>query len=191
MPIDTFETFTQEKLIEAVRQNDEKVLKWIYQKNYPKVQQMVMSNSGTIDQAKDIYQEAFLAFWTNIKTKKFQPENESAISGYIYQISKNKWLDMLRSQAFKKTVYPETFPENIEEEVEDKEASLVRIEAAFAKMGENCRELLTRFYYQKDNLNKLAAHFGWTEATTKNNKYRCMEKLRASLKSHTDYEPNT
>lgn len=191
MPIDTFETFSQEKLIEAIRRNDEKVLKWIYQKNYPKVQQMVLSNSGTIDQAKDIYQEAFLAFWMNIKTKKFQPENESAISGYIYQIAKNKWMDMVRSQTFKKTVYPDSFPENMEEETEDNESSLVRIEAAFIKMGDTCRELLTRFYYQKDNLTKLAAHFGWTEATTKNNKYRCMEKLRASLKSDTDYEPNT
>lgn len=190
MPIDTFETYTQEKLIEAIRQNDEKVLKWIYQKNYPKVQQMVMANSGTIDQAKDIYQETFLAFWTNIKTKKFQPENGSAISGYIYQISKNKWLDTVRSQTFKKTVYPDTFPEKIEEESDSKESSLLRIEAAFAKMGETCRDLLTRFYYQKDSLTKLAAHFGWTEATTKNNKYRCMEKLRASLKSDTDYEPN-
>lgn len=191
MPIDTFETFTQEKLIEAIRQNDDKVLKWIYQKNYPKVQQMVMANSGTSEQAKDIYQEAFLAFWMNIKTNKFLPGNESAISGYIYQISKNKWLDTVRSQSFKKTVYPENFPETLEEEIDDKESLLIKIEGAFEKMGDTCRDLLTRFYYQKENLTKLAIHFGWTEATTKNNKYRCMEKLRASLNSDNDYEPNT
>lgn len=191
MPVDTFETFTQEKLIEAIRQNDERVLKWIYQKNYPKVQQIVLANSGTVEQAKDIYQETFLVFWMNIKTKKFIPVNESAISGYIYQISKNKWLDTVRSQSFKKTVYPDILPEKMEVEVDDNESSLVRIENAFAKMGDTCRELLTRFYYQKDNLTTLAVHFGWTEATAKNNKYRCMEKLRASLKSETDHEPNT
>lgn len=185
MPKDTFETFSQENLIEAIRHNDEKVLKWIYQKNYPKVQQMVLTNSGNTEQAKDLYQEAFLSFWTNIKSGKFQPENESALAGYLYQIAKNKWLDTVRSSAFKKTVFPEVFPEKIDEELEDKEGYFVHIEGVFAKLGGNCKELLTRFYYQKESLSVLSAHFGWTEASTKNNKYRCMEKLRISLRSQT------
>ncbi len=183
MPKDIFETFTQGQLTEAICQNDGKVLKWIYQKNFPKVQQLVLANSGNAEQAKDIYQDAFLAFWTNIKTGKFSPENESALSGYLYQISKNKWLDTLRSQDHKRTVYRESFAEQVEEEPEDKESSLVRIEGAFSKLGENCRELLTRFYYQKESIASLAKYFGWTEATAKNSKYRCMEKLRSSLNS--------
>ncbi len=185
MAKDIFETLSQEKLTEAIRQNDEKVLRWIYQKNFPKVQQMVLTNSGSVEQAKDFYQEAFLTFWTNIKTGKFQPENESALFGYLYQIAKNKWLDTVRSAAFKKTVYPEVLPEKIEEEQEDREGYFLQIEGAFARLGENCKELLTRFYFQKESLSALSAHFGWTEASTKNNKYRCMEKLRSSLKSES------
>jgi RNA polymerase sigma factor (sigma-70 family) len=183
MPKDTFETFSQQKLTDAICQNDENVLKWIYQQNYSKVQQMVLANSGNVDQAKDIYQDAFLAFWTNVKTGKFRPENDTALSGYLYQISKNKWMDTCRSQAFKRTVFQEHFPDQIDEEEEDQEALLIRIEGAFAKLGENCRDLLTRYYYRKDSLSSLASHFGWTEATTKNNKYRCMERLRSSLKT--------
>lgn len=182
MPKDIFETFSQEKLTEAIRQNDEKVLKWIYQKNFPKVQQMVLTNSGSVDQAKDLYQEAFLTFWTTLKTGKFHPENDSALFGFLYRIAKNKWLDTVRSSTFKQTVFPEVFPEKMEEEQEDKEAHYSQIEGAFAKLGENCKELLTRFYFQKESLSVLSAHFGWTEASTKNNKYRCMEKLRSSLK---------
>ncbi|OOG70618.1 RNA polymerase sigma factor [Algoriphagus sp. A40] len=185
MPKDTFETFSQEKLIEAIRQNDENVLKWIYQKYYPKIQQMVLANSGNMEQVKDLYQEAFLSFWTNVKSGKFQPENESALAGYIYQIAKNKWMDMVRSVAFKRTVHPDSLPDFIQEEQEDKEVYIVQIEGAFARLGENCKELLTRFYYQKQSLVVLSDFFGWTEATTKNNKYRCMEKLRISLKSET------
>lgn len=181
MPKDIFKNYTQEQLIEAICQNDENALKWVYQENFPKVKQMVLTNSGNGEQAKDIYQEAFLCFWTNIKNGKFRPENGSALSGYLYQISKNKWLDTLRSQAYKRTVLRENVPEKIEEESVDNEAVLVQIEGAFAKLGENCRELLTRFYYKKESLSSLADYFGWTEATTKNSKYRCMEKLRGSL----------
>lgn len=181
MPKDIFKTYTQQRLTESICQNDENVLKWIYQENFPKVRQMVLANNGTVEQAKDIYQEAFLSFWANIKTGKFRPENDSALSGYLFQISKNKWLDTLRSQTYKRTVFRETFPDEIEEEADDTEAFLIRIEGAFTKLGDNCRELLTRFYYRKESLSVLAGHFGWTEATTKNSKYRCMEKLRSSL----------
>lgn len=183
MQKDIFETFTQEELIESICQNDEKALKWIYQKNFSKVHQMILSNSGTTEQAKDIYQDAFLTFWTSIKTGRFHPENESALSGYLYQISKNKWLDIVRSQAYKRTVFQDDFPEPIEEESFEKETSLVRLEGAFSRLGDTCRELLTRFYYKKESLRSLAEYFGWTEATTKNSKYRCMEKLRSSLNS--------
>ncbi|WP_111668887.1 RNA polymerase sigma factor [Algoriphagus litoralis] len=185
MQKDIFETFTQEKLTEGIRQNDERIIKWIYQKNFLKVQQMVLANSGTMEQAKDLYQEAFLSFWTGIKTGKFHPENNSALGGYLYQIAKNKWLDVVRSSGFKMTVFPEVMPEKVQEEQEDKEGYYLQIEGAFAKLGETCKELLTRFYYQKESLSALSTHFGWTEASTKNNKYRCMEKLRSSLKSES------
>ncbi|GAA0877409.1 hypothetical protein GCM10009119_03770 [Algoriphagus jejuensis] len=181
MSKDIFTSYTQEKLTEAICRNDENVLKWLYQENFPKIRQMILANSGGVEQAKDIYQEAFLSFWTNIKTGKFRPENGSALSGYLYQISKHKWLDTLRSNTYKRTVYQETFPDQIDDEPEDRESTHLRIEDAFAELGDNCRELLTRFYYQKESINSLAGYFGWTEATTKNNKYRCMEKLRSSL----------
>jgi RNA polymerase sigma factor (sigma-70 family) len=185
MQKDIFETLTQEMLMERICQNDESVIKWIYQKNFMKVQQMVLSNSGNKEQAKDLYQEAFLTFWTSIKTGKFHPENNSALGGYLYQIAKNKWLDTVRSVAFKRTVFPEVLPEIIEEDQESKEGYFVQVESAFAELGGKCKELLTRFYYQKESLSALSAHFGWTEASTKNNKYRCMEKLRNSIKSES------
>lgn len=65
-------------------------------------------------QAKDIYQEAFLAVWQNIKKGAFQPRNESALQGYLFQIAKNKWTDELRSARYKKTQRQESF-QNLED----------------------------------------------------------------------------
>lgn len=179
------DTFSQETLIKGILQNDEKVLKWIYQKNYPKILQLVVANSGTPELSKDLYQEAFLTFWTNVRTGKFQPESETALFGYLYQIAKNKWMDVVRAKSFKQTTLTETLPERIEEDADDRESYFEQLELALSQMGESCRELLTRFYFQRESLGTLAAHFGWTDATTKNNKYRCMEKLRNSIKNQS------
>lgn len=170
----------------AIKQNDEAALKALYQQNYGKVETYVLNNNGTVDEAKDVYQEAFIAVWRNIQLDRFRPANESSLSGYLYQVAKNKWLDHLRSGHYKKVV-PLKDSDNGEADgsvVNEIElAYLSSVQENLARLGENCRELLKRFYYRKESLRLIAAAFDWTEATAKNNKYRCLQKLRELIKN--------
>ncbi|HEY0040609.1 MAG TPA: hypothetical protein VGB71_08105, partial [Flavisolibacter sp.] len=60
---------------------------------------------------------------------------------------------------------------------------LAAVRENFTKLGNNCRELLNRFYFQKESLRTIALAFQWTEATAKNNKYRCLQQLRELIKN--------
>lgn len=166
--------------IRGIKENDERVLQFIYRNNYSKVEHLVINNSGTADDAKDIYQEAFMAAWRNIRMDKFQPKNDTAISGYIFQIARNKWIDQLRAMKGKKmlSVVDTDIPDIIEETTPEEESYLSQVKKHFNQMGDQCKELLGRFYYKKQNLREIAEHFSWTEASAKNNKYRCLQRLR-------------
>ncbi|MDC8002940.1 sigma-70 family RNA polymerase sigma factor [Aureisphaera galaxeae] len=177
-------------LVNAIKSNDEIVLKKLYQDNYRKVEVHVLKNKGTMPQAKDIYQEAFLAMYQNIKEDKFTPKNETALQGYLFQISKNKWTDYLRSSRFKKTTQiPEGFQikeefslngqENAEQDSKKTESAI----HAFKQMGNECKKLLEIFYFQKKSLREIAALFDIGEASARNKKYRCIQKLRALVLS--------
>ena len=61
----------------------------------------------TEEEAKDIYQEAFIIVWRNVQLEKFTPGNESEVAGYLFNVAKYKWIDHLRSNHFKKIVYIE------------------------------------------------------------------------------------
>ena len=177
-------TYALEQL-EAIKANDERALKALYLQNFQKVEALILSNKGTSEQAKDIYQEAFIAVWRNIQLNKFQPENETALQGYLYQVAKNKWMDQLRSVHHRKVVQmnEERFTHLPEESINETERDyLDRIKNSVNKLGDNCKEVLTRFYYRKENMKSIAEVFGWTEASARNNKYRCLEKLRALVK---------
>ena len=186
MPKDTFNALSQEELILAIRRNDSVILQRIYEEGYPKMKRFVMANQGDEDQAKDNFQDAFLVFWQNVKSGTFQPQSQSAIQGYIYQIGKNKWLDWLRSSRFKKeikidrSIADEMRQENLESDIEHK---FDLLNTSFKKLGEQCQDLLQNFYFKKKSLEEIALAYGWTDKTAKNNKYRCMEKLR-KLVSH-------
>ena len=168
----------------AIKANDDNALKTFYQENYFKIEKYILNNNGSIEQAKDIYQEAFIAVWRNIQLDKFYPENENALPGYLYRIAKNKWLDYLRSGHYQKVV---TLTESADSTDDDElpEYDVKHIEAVkkhFEHLGDNCKEILKRFYYQKQSMRTIAARFEWTEATARNNKYRCLNKLRELLK---------
>ncbi|UZD22871.1 sigma-70 family RNA polymerase sigma factor [Algoriphagus halophytocola] len=184
MPEDSISQLSQEQLIQGIKENQRDVMSGLYLEVFPKVRSYILQNSGDEDQAKDIFQEAFLVAWQKVKNGDFQPQNATAMQGFLFQVSKNKWLDWLRSSRYKM----ESSMGAISIEVADSEDEILLderlgyLEKAFQHLGESCRELLKRFYYEKVSLEDLAVKFGWTPQTAKNNKYRCMEKLRKLIK---------
>jgi len=176
----------QYKVILAIKANDNMVLKQLYQDNYKKVEVFILKNNGSMPQAKDTYQEAFIAMYQNIKADKFTPTNETALQGYLYQIAKNKWIDFLRSSLYKKTsqiaegflIKDEDTTMNeydiTEEEYNPKNLAM----EAFNHLGSECKKLLEVFYFQKKSLREIAVAFNIGEASARNKKYRCIQKLR-------------
>src|SRR5690606_13755730 len=97
----------------------------IYAQNYKSVEMYILQNSGKAADAKDIYQEAIVAAWVNVKEGKFELQSGKTIGGYIFQIAKFKWLDKLKSKAHRSTVrlvhenQPEQTADNDYNEEED------------------------------------------------------------------------
>ncbi|NJX14519.1 RNA polymerase sigma factor [Tamlana crocina] len=178
----TLYLLSQSQLIRAIKTNDTGLLKQFYVANYPKVETLVLKNSGTIEHAKDIYQEAFILVWTNVNNGKFVPQNQTALQGYLYQIAKNKWTDVLRSKTFKHSKYLDNnMLRSFENEEDDNEQENTKLEMAmeaFKNLGQPCKQLLKTFYFEKKPLRDIASELNIEEATARNKKYRCMEKLR-------------
>lgn len=177
---------SQIELVNAIKSNNSIALKSLYNSNYYKIESLVLKNSGTKEHAKDIYQEAFISVWNNIKNDSFVPKNETALQGYLFQIAKNKWMDVLRSSQFRKTHLIQnemTFVNKIDDGVNEEEQEIFKQKLrqtmdAFKALGSPCKELLKTFYFEKKSLRDIADELQIEENTARNKKYRCMEKLR-------------
>lgn len=184
----------QLNLVDAIKTNNQLVLKQLYLNNYKKIEMYILKNNGSMPQAKDTYQEAFIAVWKNIKEDKFVPTNETAVQGYLYTIAKNKWLDFLKSSKYKKTVpyinnsTEDTFLETFEtEDVLQEDEKLQNTMQAFNQLGDGCKKLLKLFYFNKKSLRTIAEELAIEEASARNKKYRCIQKLRELVVSPNSY----
>ncbi len=186
----------QQETIQGVLQNNESVLRSLYAEVFPKVRIYILQNYGNEAHAKDIFQDAFLAFWKNIKKEKYEPRKDIAIQAYLFTIAKNKWIDYLRSADFKKTVTGlEKAPaaqlaweqEDVQEENKVNENRLEAMRQAMAQLGKECKMVLTQFYFERLSIDTIAEGLKIGSASARNKKYRCMEKLRALT---LDYKQN-
>ncbi len=188
MQKDRIKNKNQIQLVEAIKNNNSSVLQALYISNYSKIEKFIVSNNGSKEQAKDIFQEAYIASWKNVKNDKFIPKNETAINGYLYTIAKNKWMDYLRSVQYKKNTFYKEGNFKVEEKstydsldldnelVYEKKMNLAM--KAFKELKKPCKELLTKFYFEKKSMAEIAEELSIDAASTRNKKYRCMQKLR-------------
>ncbi len=184
----------QQETIRGVLQNNESTLRSLYVEVFPKVRIYVLQNNGNEAQAKDIFQDAFVAFWKNIKKEKYEPRKDSAVQAYLFTIAKNQWIDYLRSADYKKrlknfdkTPVAEMTLEQEDEQDKENENRLMAMRQAMAQLGKECKMVLTQFYFERLSIDTIAKGLQIGSASARNKKYRCMEKLRALA---LDYRQN-
>ena len=107
----------EEEVVLALRRQDERVLKTVYKQHYPQIANMVINNGGSVQEAKDIYQETIQKY---LCTSQFpDPELMIRTSGE-YRISNFLLYQLAYSELyFTKTLWPDFRKENLYEAILD------------------------------------------------------------------------
>lgn len=173
---------TDEKaLLEGLAASDKKAVETIYQENFNMVQSLIINNNGSSDDAKDIFQEAIIVLYEKVRSGAF--ELNCQIKTFVYSVSRRLWLKRLQQQ--NRYSAPGDSMETVvavDEDLEDHEqrnAEFEMMEKALSNIGEPCKSLLEAYYLQKQNMQVIAANFGYTNAdNAKNQKYKCLMRLK-------------
>ena len=171
----------EQGLLEGLAKNNRLAIETLYRQHYKMVQSLIINNQGTIDDARDIFQEAMIVLYEKAKSGSF--ELHCQIKTYVYSVSRRLWLKRLQQlQKFVPDVngIDELVP--VEEEVdaaEKRSADFHLMEKAMANLGEPGKSLLEAYYVQKKNMTEIAGNFGYTNAdNAKNQKYKCLMRLK-------------
>lgn len=181
----------EKSLLDGLARNDKRAVETIYKENYNIVQALVMNNSGTAEDAKDIFQETMIALYEKVQSGTF--ELNCQLKTFIYSISRRLWLKRLVLQnRFNVSETQEDFI-SVDEDVEEHErrnTEFGMMEKAMSNLGEPCKSLLEAFYMQKRSMQEIAASFGYTNSeNAKNQKYKCLMRLKKLFFSQYKNEP--
>lgn len=167
--------------MKRLAKNEKAAIETIYKENYRLVQQLIINNNGTEDDAKDIFQEALIVLYQKARSDSF--ELNCQIRTYVYSVCRRLWLKRLQSnRRFETPVdnFEEIVP--VEDDVAvheklDHQYGIMR--SALGKIGEPCKSLLEAFYIHNKNMQDISSFFGYTNAdNAKNQKYKCLMRLK-------------
>ncbi|MBT8255453.1 MAG: sigma-70 family RNA polymerase sigma factor, partial [Bacteroidia bacterium] len=157
-----------------------RALEHIYRENRDKVTNYLRANNADEDQAKDVFQEAVIAMYENIKEKKFK--GESAIGTYLYSIARYKWLNQIKKNSIRKDHHDQL---EQEEDFQSPLATIIEGETKegvlqlLAELGEACKRLLIMNFYHEASMKEIAknGHYS-SEQIVRNKKYKCLKRLK-------------
>ncbi|NML23322.1 sigma-70 family RNA polymerase sigma factor [Pseudoflavitalea sp. G-6-1-2] len=168
-------------LLEGLAKNDRQAIETIYKQHYNMVQALILNNNGSVDDARDIFQEAMIVLYEKAKSDSF--ELNCLLKTYLYSVCRRLWLKRLQQQQkFVSDVngLEELVP--VEEELDalgQRNIAYQMMEKAMMNLGEPCRSLIDAFYLQKKSMTEIAGNFGYTNAdNAKNQKYKCLMRLK-------------
>jgi len=168
----------------SILKGDAKTLTQLYQDCFPAIRQLVLRNSGLIEDAEDIFQEALVVLYRKIKADNLVLK--CTLSTYIYSICRNMWLDRLRRKS--RTVGVIDGDQELVDLDDDVIATIYKndqyalYQKHFQNIGEGCQKLLTLFFEGKSmKLITQIMGFG-SEQYARKRKFNCKEKLVNGIK---------
>lgn len=168
-------------IIAQIKSGDENSLKSVYGSVYPMVEKYILENSGSKDDARDIFQDTMYIFLKRLELNDF--ELTSKLSTFLFGIAKNLWLKKLTKKNVDEESYKnEIVFENTEEDDYKKLTRVKLIKKSIDLLGEPCQTILVQYYYFKQTMKEIAQMLHYTNAdNAKNQKYKCLIRLKKMI----------
>ena len=168
-------------LLEGLAIQDKNAIESIYKSNFTMIQNLIINNKGTLNDAEDIFQEAMIVLYQKSIDKEFQLNCQ--LKTYLYSVSKRLWLKKLQSiqrfgiQADDVEDFISVESDLQKHQQEQNQFSIM--ENAMEKIGEPCKSLLEAFYIHRKQMQEIANQFSYTNANNaKTQKYKCLVRLK-------------
>lgn len=170
-----------EIIIESIKNGkDDIVLKELYRHVLPVIKTHIKRNGGTNEDAEDVFQDAVITLYKQIKLNKYQ-EIGSGVGGFLFTVSKNLWYNKLKKNNKITLTDEHTNTESGDSSILEQiitEEKINTIQQLLNEVGEQCKKILSLSIYEKMPMKDISKEMGFkSDDVAKSIHYRCKKKL--------------
>lgn len=164
----------EKDLLILLKQGNSKAYTYLYDQCFPAISRYIRQNSGNMQDAGDIFQEAVLILLEKLRTSDFVLT--ASMSTYLFAIARNLWLKQLRENKYR--LASAELPE-LPEEQEQESPYLHHLPGWLGKITSYCQQLLTAIFFKNTPINTLMHKMGWkNKHTAAQQRYKCLMQIK-------------
>jgi RNA polymerase sigma factor (sigma-70 family) len=177
---------TDQRYITGLLQNDTAVVKDIYSRFAGKIKSYIVQNSGSEDDAADIFQESLIDIYQQAQSRGLQLT--CPFEPFLLLVCKRKWLNELKKRERRGVTKGTDDLSDTGEDIfalaeqlqqQDEKASLFM--QMFEKLGDRCREIIRKCLGTQPQ-DEVAEELGVTYAYLRKKKSECTAELMKMIK---------
>ncbi len=181
--------FSDQALLNGLLEGRDEIILELYRGCFGTVRHYVLSNHGSEEDVKDIFQDALMVIFQ--KARRNELQLSCSLNTYIYSVCRNLWLKQISMR--KKMVLQ---PEN-DEEITDPDSDIeswhhynervIFYRKTFEELSEDCKRIL-KLFMSGESISNITRIMGYSsEQHTKNRRYRCKLSLIQRIRSNSIY----
>ena len=182
-----FKKISDINIITGVRNQDDKVLNWLYDNYFQSVKKHVLSNSGSDEDVSDVFQDAIIVLYNQITDDELNLTTD--LKGYFFGIARNVWSSQLRKKH--KTIELEIDLPDEEEPEEQYDPVLERIISRVFNKLKPDQQMVLNLFSEGNSYEEIAVKMNLkNEIYARRKKYLCKEALLEMVKEDPEYQEN-
>jgi RNA polymerase sigma factor (sigma-70 family) len=180
-----FKRISDINIINGVRNQDDKILNWLYDNYFQSIKNHVLSNSGSIEDVSDVFQDTIIALYNQITDDKLNLTTD--LKGYFFGIARNVWSNQLRKK--QKTIELEIDLPEDEEFEEQGDPILERIVSRVFQKLKPDQQMVLNLFSDGYSYEEIAVKMNLkNEVYARRKKYLCKEVLLELVKEDPEYQ---
>lgn len=180
-----FRKISDISIINGIRNQDDKILNWLYDNYLQSVRKHVLSNSGSEEDVSDVFQDTIIALYNKITADELDLTTD--LKGYFFSVARNVWSSQLRRK--QKTVELEIDISDEDEHEEQSDPALERIVSRVFQQLKSDQQMVLNLFSEGSSYEEIANKMNLkNELYARRKKYLAKEALIELMKDDPEYQ---
>jgi RNA polymerase sigma factor (sigma-70 family) len=180
-------SLSNQDILHGIKNCDDELIVSIYDHLYPIIENFTLNNSGSKEDAKDLFQEGMLVIFRKISDDELFLRCK--FSTFFHQICKNIWLNELKRRSLMKKINSELYEDEqnlaFKPYIEDKQYNLFL--KHLNKIRSESKNILKLHFSGKSIIDIMKITGINNKQVAHNKKYRCKKELRDSIVNDPEF----
>lgn len=181
---------SEDRYLVGLKTGNAEILEEIYAQYHQAIMGLVKTNNGSLDDARDLFQEGLMLIYQKAQAPNFQLT--SSFFTYFYGICRYLWMNKMSKKKRHGEVTLTEEVKSISDELSasemEKNESYMLYREKFRLLGEDCQKVLSLFLAKK-TMEEIMDNMGYASANyAKKRKFTCKKKLVSLIEKDPRYK---